>query len=85
MSNVEKLYRLNSTLWKTKSVDPNLTINEHFGASPTGTSYPRNYVFKSVRVSGFIKENPAAKLHPTCNLMDFLPRFILLNAKRPFS
>jgi hypothetical protein len=32
---------------------PQLTINEHLGLLPTGTSYSMNYVLRSVKVLGF--------------------------------
>jgi len=39
-----------------------------------------NYVVKSVKVSGFTKEHPAAELRATGQLMDVLSRLMLLNA-----
>jgi hypothetical protein len=54
--------------------------NEHFWVSSTGTSYPRNYVLKSIKVLGFTKEHRTAD-HPTAlQLMDDLPRVMILNA-----
>lgn len=55
----KKSHRSSSTFWKTKpnwlhqfkSVDPKRKINEHFGVSPSGTVYSRNYDFRSVNVS----------------------------------
>jgi hypothetical protein len=39
-----------------------------------------NYDLKSDKVSGFAQSNQAAKLLPTSQLMDVLPRLKLLNA-----
>jgi len=36
-----------------KSVDSKLTIDEHLGVLPTGTSYRMNYVLSSVKASNF--------------------------------
>jgi len=33
-----------------------ITLNEHFGVLPTGTSYSMNYVLKCVQLSGFIQK-----------------------------
>lgn len=57
-----------------------ITLNEHFGVLPTGTSYSMKYVLKYVQVSGFIQKDRAAKLLSTRQLMDVLSRLILLNA-----
>ena len=40
-----------------KSVDPKLTINEHLGVLPTGTSYRMNYVLSSVKASDFTQNS----------------------------
>jgi hypothetical protein len=58
-SNLEKTHTSNSTFWETKpnwlhqfkSIDPKRKINEHFGVSPPGIVYSRNYDFRSVNMS----------------------------------
>jgi len=55
-------------------------LNEHLGVLLNGTAYWMNYVLKSVKVSGFTQKHRAAKLQPTWQLMDVLPRQKFLNA-----
>ena len=67
-SNFEKPHRLTLTIWKAKphwlswfkSADSKLTINEHLGVLPTGTSYWVNYVLKCQNL-GFHSETPSCK------------------------